>query len=108
VTDRRGRRSCVIDSRKVCVDGIANVAGHGCLRLRMIQAGGSRPGRASRSSPTTTEDATWLTDRGPRSPGRFPFETPHPKTCRGLVPGRFRDGQLNWLGASWTAQPAAG
>jgi hypothetical protein len=58
---------------KVCVDGIADVAGQRVFVLHMIQA--RDPGLVGRPFFAHYDpDATWLTDLQPVFADRFPFE----------------------------------
>ena len=73
---------------KVCVDGVAEVAGAKVFVLRMIQARDpSLVGRPffARFDP----DATWLTDLRPAFADRFPFETAGYGAGPGPLPGLF-------------------
>jgi hypothetical protein len=73
---------------KVCVDGVAEVAGAKVFVLRMIQARDpSLVGRPffARFDP----DATWLTDLRPAFADRFPFETAGYGAGPDPLPGLF-------------------
>jgi L-lysine 2,3-aminomutase len=68
---------------KVCVDGIADVAGQRVFVLRMIQA--RDPGLVGKPFFAHYDpDATWLSDLRPAFAGRFPFEAADPEDLPGL------------------------
>lgn len=73
---------------KVCVDGVADVAGRKVFVLRMIQARDPRLAGApffARFDPA----ACWLTDLEPEFASRFPFEPSGYDTAPGGLPGLF-------------------
>ena len=72
---------------KVCVDGVAEVAGEKvlpCISFRRV----TLSSWASRSSPGFDPRAVWLSDLVPAFAARFPFE-PDPRSCPGGGIRRF-------------------
>ena len=68
---------------KVCVDGIADVAGQRVFVLHMIQA--RDPDLVGKPFFAHYDpDATWLTDLRPAFTGRFPFEAADAEDLSGL------------------------
>ena len=79
----RARAVDVGDSGKVCVDGIADVAGQRVFVLHMIQA--RDPDLVGKPFFAHYDpDATWLTDLRPAFAGRFPFEAADAEDLPGI------------------------